>query len=115
MDSFLDKRWHKPLFILAIIGLIILLFLIYQNSIYRWSCEEESNSASCYFVGKNAQKNAHAAEAIKFFTRSCDLNYGLGCWELFLINESLERPEEAKKYREKACSLDVKELCELKK
>lgn len=115
LDSFLDKRWHKPLFVLTVIGLIVLLFLLNQSSIYRWSCLEESNSASCFFVGKNANEQGQAIEALKFLNRSCDLNYGLGCWELYLIHESMGKIDEAKKYRDKACSLDVKELCELRK
>ncbi len=114
MDSFLDKRWHKPLFILTFFGLIILLFLIYKNSIYRWSCKEESNSASCYFVGKSSLQNGRLDEAREYFNKSCNLNYGLGCWELHIMYKMDNKTEESLRFKEKACSLDVKELCAMK-
>lgn len=97
---------------MAVIGLIALLFLIYEDSIYKWSCENESNSASCYFVAKNAERNGWHVEMEKYYTKSCNLNYGLGCWELANFFQRIGKMEEASRFRQKACSMDVKELCE---
>lgn len=58
-----------------------------------------------------ANENGNRQEAIKYFMRSCDLKYGLGCWELYLIYKHENSIDEAQKFREKACSFDVRELC----
>jgi hypothetical protein len=89
-----------------------LLFLIYEDSIYKWSCETESNSASCYFVAKNAERNGWQIEREKYYLKSCNLNYGLSCWELAKFYQQQGKIEEATSFRKKACSMDVKELCE---
>lgn len=63
-------------------------------------------------MAKNAERNGWQIEMEKYYLKSCNLNYGLSCWELANFYQRTGKGEEANSYRQKACSMDVKELCE---
>ncbi len=107
----MHQKWHKPLLILCGFAIIVLLFLLFQESIYRWSCERESNSASCFFVGKGAIESGNIDEGLRFLNKSCDLDYGLSCFEIFKYYQKSGEIQKAEGFKKKACSLDVKDLC----
>ncbi len=98
--------------ILVILSFIVILFLFFKQDVYQWSCEQENNSASCYFAGIESKKQKDYVKAKKFLNLSCSLNYGLGCWEYYRILKEQGFIEDAQSARIRACELDTKILCE---
>ena len=85
-----------------------------NQKIFKWSCDNESNSASCFFVGKNYLEMSETKLGLNYLQRSCDLKYGLGCWELGAYYEKMGNLLLAKKFKDKGCKLDIKDLCALR-
>jgi hypothetical protein len=55
------------------------MFYLYQDDYYKWSCEEESNSASCFLVAKKLMLEGDKEFALNYFQRSCSAGYKAAC------------------------------------
>ena len=55
------------------------MFYIYQDDFYKWSCEEEANSASCFLFAKKLLKDGQNDFAQNYFQRSCSAGYTSAC------------------------------------
>ena len=91
--------------------ILYFLFLIYKLEAYQWLCENESNHAACYMVGTLKMERGNRYQAKRFFERSCELDYGLGCFELAEMADSDGRADEGLKYYKKACRFKYEPAC----
>lgn len=106
MQHFLSKS----LPILAFFCVLYVLYIIYRIEIYQWFCHRENNSASCYLVGTLKNDYGSHIEAMDYFERSCELDYGLGCYEIAVRSEESD-PKRALELYHKACDNELQRGC----
>ncbi len=69
----------KLLKIAAGILFLIIAYLFWEESIYTWLCEEESNAPSCHVAGLINEKNDFQSKADDYFKMACELGYEISC------------------------------------
>ena len=55
------------------------MFYLYQDDYYKWSCEEEDNSASCFLMAKKLLGEGRPEFAKNYFQMSCSKGYQPAC------------------------------------
>ena len=98
-----------PFFLILLASYI--LYSIYKVDIYKWFCHSEDNSASCYVVGLLLDDMGLPIESQEYFSLSCELDYGIGCFKMsnLLVDQN---PEKSLELLEKACELNHEVSCE---
>lgn len=111
-----NQRLHflmvKTFPILVVICLLYILYLIYKVEIFKWFCLNEDNSASCYIVSGLMKDNHNEVLAREYLEKSCELDYGKGCFNL-AYNIEQDDLDRAIMLYEKACELNYMTACEL--
>ena len=55
------------------------MFYFYQDDYYKWSCEEEDNSASCFLMAKKLLREGKPVFANNYLQMSCSKGYQAAC------------------------------------
>ena len=111
--------YRKLLSFFAICAVLAISYIYFKESVHLWFCENENNGASCSIIGMIHEENKEYERAEKFLKKSCDLNYGIGCYRLSIFyntNEALGKNEiqnkrKSKVILEKACQLEHEHSC----
>jgi len=72
-------RYRRLVIFLLCSGVVGVMFYIYQDDYYKWSCEEEANSASCFLFAKKLLNENQKDFARNYFQRSCSAGYDAAC------------------------------------
>jgi TPR repeat protein len=90
--------------------------MLFKESVHLWFCEHENNGASCSINGMIHEENKEIERAEKYYKKSCDYNYGIGCYKLALLIKNQNRLESHKHhhlYLSRACKLEHEKACRL--
>ncbi|MCO4793933.1 MAG: hypothetical protein KC493_09480 [Bacteriovoracaceae bacterium] len=105
------ERYAKTFAILGIFLSVILVYYVWQVDFQEYTCESENNGASCAILGKSHEEHHEFERALKYYERSCTLEYSLGCFRFSLLLEQRGEPKRAIAAMEKSCQLGYKEGC----
>lgn len=105
------ERYKKTFFVLGVFLIVGLVYWIWRVDYQQYTCESEKNGASCAILGINHEKHHEFERALKYFERSCTLDYSLGCYRYSLLLTKQNRPEDALTAMQKSCQLGYKEGC----
>ncbi len=72
-------RYRRLIMFFLCSGVVGGMFYLYQDDFYKWSCEEESNSASCFLYAKKLLSEGQKEFAKNYFQRSCTAGYTASC------------------------------------
>ncbi len=105
----------KALTVFSVLFIASLSYVLFKESVHLWFCESENNGASCSIVGMIHEENREFERAEKFYKKSCDLKYGIGCFKLsHFLSLKKGGPEYDKlslEYLHKACSFEHELSC----
>ena len=91
-------------------------YMLFKESIHLWFCENENNGASCSINGMIHEENKEFERAEKYYKKSCDFNYGIGCYKMALLIKDQNRIDSQKEnilYLTKACNLEHELSCHI--
>ena len=72
------ERYRRLIIFTLCSSVVGVMFYIYQDDYYKWSCEEEDNSASCFLMAKKLLREGRPEFAKKTIIR---------CHALKVINQ----------------------------
>ncbi len=105
------ERYKKTFFVLGVFLILVLVYYIWRVDYQQYTCESENNGASCAILGITHEEHHEFERALKYFERSCELDYSLGCHRYSLLLSKQSQPEAAKTAMQKSCQLGYKEAC----
>jgi TPR repeat protein len=91
-------------------------YIVFKESIHLWFCESEENGASCSISGMIHEENKEFERAEKYFRKSCEYNYGIGCYKLSQLitkQNKIDSKLLSTQYIEKACLLEHELSCQM--
>jgi cytochrome c-type biogenesis protein CcmH/NrfG len=80
----LEKRDYKLrwLVIAVVITAVILVVMIFKVDIFKYTCESEQNSASCYLLAEHYESIGESELADKYHNMACNFQYEQSCSKL---------------------------------
>ncbi|TNF05580.1 MAG: hypothetical protein EP326_00540 [Deltaproteobacteria bacterium] len=105
------ERYKKTFFVLWVFLSLALVYYIWRVDYQQYTCESEKNGASCAILGITHEEHHEFERALKYFERSCELDYSLGCYRYALILKKENQIDPSRKAMEKSCQLGYKEAC----
>lgn len=105
------ERYKRTFFVLGAFLILVVVYWIWREDYQRYTCESEKNGASCAILGITHEKHHEFERALKYFERSCSLDYSLGCFRYSLLLTKQNESKEALAAMEKSCQLGYKVAC----
>lgn len=105
------NKYGKLMTSIGIILIVIIVYYVYRVDYQEYTCESENNGASCAILGMTHEEHHEFERALKYYKRSCELDYSLGCFRWSQLLSQRDRPEIAIEAMEKSCQLGYQEGC----
>jgi hypothetical protein len=79
------------------------------------SCDPYQGTEKLNCLGTNNRLDKNYSKALEYYKKGCALNSADSCYLADdLLRKNLNDPKQAKKFREKACSLKFEHICNMK-
>ena len=105
------ERYKKTFFVLGVFLTVGLTYYVWRVDYQQYTCQSENNGASCAILGISHEEHHEFERALKYFERSCSLNYSLGCYRYALLLAKENQWKESKTAMQKSCQLGHKAGC----